>query len=213
MRVNDDGVTWHPMNLGLRALTFVSTPDGKLFAGTPDGVFLSTDNGATWVERSLGLSNFHIPALAAAAGIVFAGTWEGEVFQSTDDGLQWRSLSKPWGESPVHALWLLENGDLLAGGLGLRRWVRAEGGWKWIRLSSDNERPPYVRAFAGNSDGAVFAGTGAYGVLASFDDGVTWRPANDGLTTRQVISLAFDPRGYVLAGTDAGVFRAPMPAR
>jgi hypothetical protein len=55
--------------------------------------------------------------------------------------------------------------------------------------------------------GVVFAGTLSAGIFRSHDFGDTWIPDNEGLETRAVRDLAFDPTGRSLyAATDQGVF-------
>src|ERR1044071_9031493 len=53
-----------------------------LIAGTSGGVFRSTDNGASWV--SSGLTGINVQALAGNGTHLFAGTFGGGVFVSTD---------------------------------------------------------------------------------------------------------------------------------
>ncbi len=46
----------------------------NLFAGTGDGVFLSTDNGTSWTQASTGLTSTLVSALAVSGTNLFAGT-------------------------------------------------------------------------------------------------------------------------------------------
>ena len=58
----------------------------NIFAGTyGGGVFLSTDNGASWTAVNNGLTNPDINTLAINGTNIFAGTNEG-VFLSTNNG-------------------------------------------------------------------------------------------------------------------------------
>ena len=63
----------------------------RLFAVTPDGVFVSSDNGVTWAADVSGLSN--VNCLLAVDGRLWAGTDAGGVYLSTDAGGTWASLS------------------------------------------------------------------------------------------------------------------------
>jgi photosystem II stability/assembly factor-like uncharacterized protein len=72
--------------------------DRALFAGTSgDGVFKSTDGGASWGAVNTGLANLDVRALALSPGYVsdqtiFAGTWGGGVFKSNDGGASWNAV-------------------------------------------------------------------------------------------------------------------------
>jgi hypothetical protein len=46
----------------------------NLFAGTGDGVFLSTDNGTSWTIVNNGLTSTNVSALAVSGTNLFAGT-------------------------------------------------------------------------------------------------------------------------------------------
>jgi hypothetical protein len=49
----------------------------NIFAGTGEGVYLSTNNGVSWTTVNSGLSNLYIYALAAIDKNIFAGTLGG----------------------------------------------------------------------------------------------------------------------------------------
>ena len=63
-----------------------------VFAGTAEGMFLSTNNGTSWDAVSNGLPNINISSIAISGGNIFAGTAgddeaSGEgIFLSTDNG-------------------------------------------------------------------------------------------------------------------------------
>ncbi|HLX11315.1 MAG TPA: T9SS type A sorting domain-containing protein [Bacteroidota bacterium] len=52
--------------------TMAVSPTGQIFAGTPDGVMHSTDNGATWVRLSSGLDDDNVRAAVISNGGVSA---------------------------------------------------------------------------------------------------------------------------------------------
>lgn len=86
-RSTDDGQTWMPFNDGLtngEVHALIASAEGTAFAGTEDGVFLSTD-GASWAPA--GLAGRTVHAFAVAADGLLAGT---------DDGLCRRTGPGPW---------------------------------------------------------------------------------------------------------------------
>ena len=209
LRSRDRGRTWRFAGLTRTVHSFVSSRSGALLAGTENGIFQSTDDGDSWIERSVGLTVFRISCLAVATdGTVYASSWEGPVFRSTDEGHRWRPMAKARGGNRVHALLPLNNGDVLAGGdAGLSRWNRSSQSWLPVPLSTERGTS-FVRALVQDGEGVIFAGTEGEGVFASFDDGITWQSANEGLTVRRVFALGLDGHGSMIAGTSAGVFKA-----
>ena len=78
--------------------------DGPLmFAGTPGGVFLTTNGGASWSPSSIGLTNTFVNALIRKDAALFAGT-AGGVFSSTDFGTTWTAANNGLPVLDVKAL-------------------------------------------------------------------------------------------------------------
>ena len=67
--------------------------DTNLFAGTGGGVYLSTNNGASWTPVNTGLWNLGVIALAVSGTNLFAGTDGAGVFLSTNHGANWTNVS------------------------------------------------------------------------------------------------------------------------
>src|SRR5258706_5821872 len=61
---------------GSRVLCF-AVSGTNLFAGTPGGVFLSTNNGTSWTAFNTGLTNTNVYALAVSGTNLFVGTPSG----------------------------------------------------------------------------------------------------------------------------------------
>jgi photosystem II stability/assembly factor-like uncharacterized protein len=207
IRTRDRGVTWE-LVLNQNVYGFTVTKSGAVLASTQNGIFRSTDQGEVWTERSIGLTTFWVHALTSGPdGTVYAGTRTGEVYRSTDVGDRWRTMGATTGggHNPVHALIVSKMGTLLAGTYsGMFRWDPQERRWSRRALGAD-QRKQSVAAIVQNAAGVVFAATKG-GMFASSDDGMTWLPANDGLGSEEVLSLAVDSTDHVLAGTTAGVF-------
>jgi ligand-binding sensor domain-containing protein len=107
----------------------------------------------------------------------------------------------------------LKAGGLLLGGpTGLFRWDSIATAWQAVSLPAQGAAVD-VRALYEDARGMVLAGTERNGVFASFDDGITWSAANDGLTADGVFSFAVDSEGRIVAGTSAGLFRATINPR
>ena len=93
----DNGVTWAPFSINstyLPAITFFN--DGaRLYAGTIDGVWLSTNNGLNWASRNQGLSlDPYSSSIIRANGVLVTSLKFGGsgIFSSTNDGALWNDF-------------------------------------------------------------------------------------------------------------------------
>jgi hypothetical protein len=67
-----------------------------IFAGIYDGgVYLSTDNGASWTPVNTGLTDFNVVSLAVSDGALFAGTYEAGVWSSPLSGIGVTGVTNP----------------------------------------------------------------------------------------------------------------------
>lgn len=90
-----DGSEWIETGHGLpeQRVTCAAARSGTALAGTPEGIFRSTDFGQNWAPASDGLDVRHVRWLAyhpGQAGLAFAGTEPAAIFVSDDDGQTWR---------------------------------------------------------------------------------------------------------------------------
>jgi ligand-binding sensor domain-containing protein len=181
--------------------------DGTLLAGTEDGVFRLDAPGERWIERSSGLQEFRIAALAAGRGnTVFAASWEGRVYRSNDRGERWSPLGDFSIGGPVYGLLETKDGALfMASGGSLYRWNSTDRAWSVVLTAPVKaaEPPPRIWRIMQMSGGTVIA-AGNDSLFTSEDDGRTWKtaPSPDG----RVNALAEDARGRLYAATTRGVW-------
>ena len=67
----------------------------NLFAVTHfgGGVFLSTNNGSSWISRNNGLTNTDVLSIVASGTNLFVGTSGGGVFLSNNNGSSWTEVN------------------------------------------------------------------------------------------------------------------------
>jgi hypothetical protein len=94
----------------------------NLFASTEGGVFLSTNNGTSWIAASTGLTNTYIHNIAVSGTNLFAGT-EGGVFLSTNNGTSWTDVSVGLTNTIIWTL-AVSGTNLFAGTNGNGVWRR-----------------------------------------------------------------------------------------
>jgi hypothetical protein len=152
-----------------------------LFAGTRRGVFLSTDEGATWRPASSGLAeNAHVYGLEVAGGSVIARIFDHGVFRTADDGKTWKASNRGLPDDLlIDALAVsgrtifasvshpaIRNGKVMvkdAVDLGL--FLSTNSGASWAPLGKKQPAPAEVQCFligekelfAGTADGEIWS--------------------------------------------------------
>ncbi len=144
----------------------------NLFAGTDSGgVFLSTNNGATWTAVNSGLTDTTVRSLAASGANLFAGTHAGGVFLSTNNGSSWTAVNSGLTNTAVNSL-VTSSANLFAG-TGGGVFLSTDNGSTWAAVNSGlTNTVVYSLATSGAN---LFAGTNG--------SGVWWRPLSQMLTS------------------------------
>ncbi len=186
-------------NLGLHAwaVEAIAVNGSDIFAGTPDGVFISTDRTATWTHLDNGLSEA-ISTLAVSNTRVFAGTWTGHVYRSTDKGSSWSLVNNGFPDAPVRSL-AIKGSDLFAATEGRGIFRTTDDGESWMAINNGLS-DTLVHAIAA-SETNLYAGTWGSGVFRSTDDGASWMKVMSG----NIYSLAVSGMNVYAGGH--GVYR------
>jgi ligand-binding sensor domain-containing protein len=205
----DNGATWTDRFVcengdtasGFNAL---AVSGASIFAGcNGDGVFVSSNNGASWSSFNTGLTDKNIFGLLVSGTRLYAATGSG-VFVTQNTTANW---SGGLTGLPVRRFncFTVSGSNVFAGSFQRGIFVSSSNGLTWTAvntgLSSLNSQSIWSMASAG---GKVYAGT-LDGVYVSTDQGGQWTAMNDGLTNTIVGALAVSDT-MIFAGTDAGVF-------
>ena len=213
----DGGASWSRIDLGrdrsaVVAFAFDPVAAATVYAATGAAYLRSLDGGASWTKV---LKTRQIPQDLKAhpfeSGTLFAATHRG-VEKSTDGGQTWSRLGGQGGPRLSTAL-AVDRQDprrIFAGGRhdeGL--WRTSDGGATWTLDAG----PLLTRGFASEiwlpkgPPSTLYLVTDA-GVVASPDDGATWRlltPRGAGLAVFDLLALESGPR-RLYAGTAEGLF-------
>ena len=190
---------WVEMNNGLYGGNITSiavTASGNnIFAGTPGGVFMSTNNGSSWTKT--GLTSINVQSLASSGNNIFAGTKNNGIFLSTNNGSSWAPVNT--GLTNTNVVSLAISGSNIFAGTGGGVFLSTNDGSGWAAVNTGIGIIASL-AISGNN---IFAGTYGGGVFLSTNNGSSWAAVNTGLTSTNVVSLAISGNN-IFAGTYGG---------
>jgi photosystem II stability/assembly factor-like uncharacterized protein len=203
---------WKKTNLkDISIFDFETNQEGKLMAGTSEGLFISPDDGNTWDKVASELiGGQQINCLEKTDSIMFAGVGAYGVYISEDFGYTWEKSNQ--GFSPAKKIIvkdiLCKNGVIYIGcNLGLYisldqgiNWRPANTGLPVVKKTGDS----LMRITAVHDlmeDGKkVYALTEA-GVAVSSNEGNTWEyPRHEGLFDKDMISSIARFNNSMVAG-------------
>jgi ligand-binding sensor domain-containing protein len=213
--VQTNGPYGGPVN----CFTFSGT---NVYAGTPYGLFFSTNNGTSWTQVDSGLTNTDVRSLAVSSTsngmIIFAGT-PGGVFLSTNNGSSWALTNSVMNDVNVLAAITTSTGTILYAAENVGVFISTDNGKNWIKQSSgfiDSTVTAFAvspfKGAANSSDSTLnlFAGTRSKGVYFSSNNGLSWKPMDTGITNEYMLSLninlTISAGTNLFAGTRGGAF-------
>ena len=195
-RSADGGASWQAVaqyNTAYVRDVWLSAPAGQtaLAATYGNGLLRSTNNGATWtgVGNTIGTNLYY--ALASVDSALFVGTADRGVWRSTDGGASWQATGA-LGSPGAVALAAASPAVVYAGTVNDGVYRSLNGGASWQRMGFAGKT---IRALAVDprNTQVVWASVLGNGVYRSWDAGQNWEPASNGLTSVNVLSLAFSP--------------------
>jgi N-acetylneuraminic acid mutarotase len=170
-----------------------------------------------WTAINTGLTNPDVWALAIhpqTPDTIYAGTYGGGVFKSTNGGTNWTAINTGLTNTSVFALAIdPQTPDTIYAGTYYGDVFKStNGGTNWTVMNTGLTNS-LVRALTINpqTPSTLYAGTYGGGVFKSTNGGMNWTDMNTGLTTLYVYALAIDPQTpeTLYAGTySRGVFKS-----
>ena len=198
---------WAASNSGIGAyltiVCFASNSTG-IFAGgnaasaTTIGVYLSTDNGATWTLKNTGITGTsRIACLLATSGsTLFAGKSSNGIFKSTDNGDNWTAANTGLTNTDVN--FLIKDGTTIYAATYGGVFKSTDSGANWTEVNTGLTNTDVLTlAISGTN---LFAGTNG-GVFLSTNGGSSWTAVNTGITDLGITTLFVDSNN-LWAGTD-----------
>jgi photosystem II stability/assembly factor-like uncharacterized protein len=226
----NNGTSWEPVNRGFTdtfngvygpeydnpAVQAFAVIGADLFAGTYNGIYLSTNDGASWAADSSMEAN--VRALAVRGSNLFAGSLYSEgVYRSTDSGGSWALVDSGLaGNGVISVFAFAELGTNLFAGTNDGVFLSTDRGTSWTAVNNGIElnADTYVEALAVSGTN-LFAGISGGGVYLSTNNGTSWIAASTGL-----IGDALDVNALAVSGTnlfagtgngvEGGIWRRPL---
>lgn len=222
-KTTNSGDNWHTVNSGY---TYISTtaiaihPNSSIWAvagfyNVGSGIFVSTDNGVNWTEKSHGLPDSHFGPIAIdSGGAIYLGTSEG-VFVTTDLGENW-DMRNPGVGLYIYEIFAAHQNDvyLSAGGMNSTDskfvYRTTDQGRQWTKASGGLPPSSYAISFAVDSNDNIYGSFWRHGVYRSINRGESWKPVNNGfLDTLSVGPIAINSTNHLFASDwPYGVFRS-----
>jgi photosystem II stability/assembly factor-like uncharacterized protein len=202
-RSNDHGATWKQIETGLPAVQSMIFSDGRLLAGTTEGVFASADSGKHWAASNDGLSAMTLSAMAVRGGKIYAGTMAGNgVYVTSDRGDTWKEANAGFDEgmSGYQIADLMSRGDTLYSLCSGCIYRSVGNDPRWGRISPDQEYSTNLWV----ENGEIFA-AGYHQFFSSSDQGVTWTKKRMNLPAYDIKDL-FTSGNRIFVSTTVGNF-------
>jgi hypothetical protein len=142
-----------------------------------------------------------IYALAVSGTNLFAGTYGGGVYLSTNDGNSWTAVNSGLTSKYVYAL-AFSGTNLFAGTNGNGVFLSTNNGNSWTAAGLSTQT---VKMFAVSGTN-IFAGTGGGGVFLTTNNGTNWTAVNNGLTNLYLQALTISGTNIFAGTQSAGAF-------
>ncbi len=201
----DAGATWEDLTGSFSVSLYGGTIIGNtlLAITSGEGIFRSTNNGASWKIANAGLAAGNVTALSESIDAVIAAVFGRGLFRTFDNGLAWelrsssRSIYQPVAMTRLGRMLFTATLDS-----GVYRSTDEGTTWEACRNGLTSLTVHSLAA----GDVRLFAGT-RNGVYRSIDSGATWERSWSGVPDLAITSLA-ESNGTVFAGTAETVYRS-----
>ncbi len=173
-----------------------------VYTCTSQGVFRSSDNGATWISRSIGLTNLLTHGIIKTSSYLFVVGPAG-VFKSTDQGDNWSSTGLSTND--VRCITAIQD-TLFVGTNGVGIYKSIDWGANWTAINNGLGTATIFRAIESKGNTLFAGGQIGTGVFRSTDFGANWSLLSGGLPSGSYRGFASNSQLIVAGSFGAGVF-------
>ncbi len=168
-------------------------------------LFISIKGNAQWVQTN-GPNGGRVNCFAIHGKNLYAGTSEGDIYRSADNGTNWNAINNGLTSGVVYSLAV--SGSNLYAGVDTQVFISSDSGksWKLIRSGTENSRIFSILVSDSNLFIGIYSsGPNDRGVYRSTDNGTSWIEVNTGFTSKRVQAFAISNE-HIFAGTMDGIF-------
>ena len=199
--INIANAQWQQTSCGGGNTQAFAVSGSNIFAGTGNGVYLSSNNGNSWTALNNGLTtNLNTYSIAISGTNIYAGKDNG-VFKSINNGTTWTAMNTGLTDTNIYSLAI--SGSNIFAGAGLGVFLSTNNGTNWTAVNNGItilETSLTVLAVNGTN---IFVGKYGHGVFLSTNNGTSWTAINNGLSNLNITSLAISGTN-IFAGTYGG---------
>jgi photosystem II stability/assembly factor-like uncharacterized protein len=172
-RSTDDGITWSAATSIVSSLSFAgfAQRDAAIFAGSANGVYVSSDSGFSWKPTLDDLSSAGVTSIGCSDSILLIGTDFKGTYASSNSGAEWQQLAEglPAGERyhRIESVAVVGSDLFAVSSHAILKYSRADSKWKNCdtAIHANVLSVAHGRLIVGGWDGNVFY---------SDDTGKTW---------------------------------------
>ena len=204
----DRAVSWQLIGLSdsnYSTRTIISDYNGKLYAGSWSGLYISSDNGITWKNIYREKPDTVIQSIAITkSNSILISTFHGTVKMSTNGGTSWKTS---YSAKNIGQLYKSKSGYIYVPSDTIL--LRSFDGNQWEEVYHNGYS--IMEDVAEAPDGSLFIGTWN-GLLYSDSALTNWRVDKDLPKGFEVLHLEIDDDGYGYVGSQGkGAYRSLTP--
>jgi len=186
---SDNGNNWSSLNSGLPYAAGGGNYSCMAAIGSlvyvpalwETGIYVSTDNGASWQAKKN--VNIDVLSLAADTAFVLAGTRSG-LYSSIDTGSHWTKY--PITNNNIITSVTINKRTIFAGTTLGKSFLSTDKGASWQTITLPTNAPLYAVAVKGDT---LFAGDDSSKIYRSIDNGVNWKVVKTGSSDKYVSKI------------------------
>lgn len=187
--------------IGLQAeiASVFTLPGGVILVGTRgQGIFRSTNDGATWSNVWLSNRNSAMSFAKADTSLIFLGSYQDGLYRTSDEGRTWAKAGLG-SNSAIGLTYTSQRVLLAASDSGVFRSTDKGETWSFILLGAE------VQSIAQAPNEILFATTFGLGIFRSTDQGISWDKLKSGVSPEYFGAVGVDSTGRIFVAAQDGI--------